>query len=304
MLFRCMSILVVLAAAGAAIADDVVLSSGEVLKVSNVHRHDGRVEMDHPVLGHLNLAEADVTTVHGPDAGTPAPQPAPAAPVAPADAGPQWKYRAELGINGQSGNERSRDLRAAIGALLETPEARWKFEAVYLESKTDGERTKHNWYAQGLHDWLFKDSPWLAFVTARYDRDEFQAWDARLSVGAGVGYRLIDEKDLQVRLRAGLNETREYEGPNDGDWRLEGLLGAEASWQINEAQSLEGSVTYYPDLQESGEYRVVGTAAWSIKLSTDGLSLKLGIEDEYDTHREDPFEKSDLKYFLALLYEF
>ena len=49
---------------------------------------------------------------------------------------------------------------------------------------------------------------------------------------------------------------------------------------------------------------MVGTAAWSIKLSTDGLSLKLGIEDEYDTHREDPFEKSDLKYFLALLYEF
>ena len=30
----------------------------------------------------------------------------------------------------------------------------------------------------------------------------------------------------------------------------------------------------------------------------------MGVENEYDTHRVPPFEKSDLKYFLALLYEF
>lgn len=321
MFTKSLSLVALLACGAAAFGDEVVLTSGEVLKVTNVERHEGRVEMDHPILGHLyvpaNMVESirgtlDGGTAPAPSATVPVALPAPAekpaaapgAAPAPGPEEPKWKRRAELGVNGQSGNSRTLDLRAAIGALLETPSERWKFDAAYLKSKSDGEKTVNNWYAQGLHDWLFRESPWLVFATARYDWDEFQEWDTRISLGAGVGYRLIDEKDLKLRLRGGFNETRQSGGPDDGKWTPEGLLGAEANWQINENQALEGAVTYYPDLQDAGEYRVVSTAGWSIKLSANGLSLKIGIEDEYDTHAEDPFKKDDFKYFLALLYEF
>lgn len=313
MFARSMSVVALLVLGAAAFGDEVVLTSGEVLKVSNVKRDEGRVEMDHPILGRLyvpaNMIESIRSTLEGgaapvPPATVPVALPAPSDKSAAALEEPKWKRRAELGVNGQSGNTRTVDLRAAIGALLETPTERWKFDAAYMKSKADGEKTANNWYVQGLHDWLFKDSPWLVFATARYDWDEFQQWDTRISLGAGVGYRLIDEKDLKVRLRAGFNETRQSGGPDDGKWTPEGLLGAEASWKINENQALEGAVTYYPDLKDAGEYRVVSTAGWSIKLSADGLSLKIGIEDEYDTHAEDPFKKDDFKYFLALLYEF
>ena len=77
------------------------------------------------------------------------------------------------------------------------------------------------------------------------------------------------------------------------------------SWKINDSQNLEASVTYYPDFRDSPEYRVVGSVAWSIKLSqTEALSLKIGVQDEYDSHREKPFKKNDLKYYAAILYEF
>ncbi len=279
--------------------DEVKLLSGETLTVTDVKTDGTHVTMVHPVLGRLEVPATHVTEIKHNDGtkvtgtGDPIPEPP-----------PKWKFRAELGVNGSSGNTRTQDLRAAIGALLETPSERWKFDGVYNRSKTDGEVTKKNWYLQGLHDWLFKDSPWLLFAQARYDWDDFQPWDSRISAGVGIGYTLIKNDDTQLRLRAGFFETRENGGPNDGEWRPEGMLGADASHKLSKSQTLEGAITWYPDLQEAGEYRILASAAWSIKLTDNGLSLKAGVEEEYDTHRESPFERADVKYFAALLYEF
>jgi putative salt-induced outer membrane protein YdiY len=290
----------VLAFTGAvAWSDEVRLLSGETLTVTDVKTENGRVTMIHPVLGRLDVPATQVTEIKRTDGtkvsgyGEPIPEPP-----------PKWKFRAELGLNGTSGNTRTQDLRAAIGALLETPSERWKFDAVYLRSKTDGEVTKKNWYVAGLHDWLFKDSPWLLFAQARYDWDEFQEWDSRVSAGVGVGYTVINTEQTKGRLRAGFFETMEKGGSNDGEWRPEGMLGAEATHQLSKSQSIEGAITWFPDLQNSGEYRIVASASWSIKLTDNGLSLKAGVEEEYDTHREDPYEREDVKYFVALLYEF
>lgn len=280
-------------------ADEVKLLSGETLTVTDVKTEGGRVTMVHPVLGRLDVPATQVTEIKKTDGtklsgyGEPLPEPP-----------PKWKFRAELGLTGTSGNTRTQDLRAAIGALLETSSERWKFDGVYMRSKTDGEVTKKNWYVAGLHDWLFKNSPWLLFATARYDWDDFQQWDSRISAGVGIGYTVIDTETTKGRLRAGFFETREHGGPNDGDWRPEGMLGAEATHQLTKSQTLEGAVTWYPDLQNSGEYRIVASAAWSIKLTENGLSLKAGVEEEYDTHLEAPFERRDVNYFAALLYEF
>ena len=139
------------------------------------------------------------------------------------------------------------------------------------------------------------------------DWDEFQDWDRRGSLGAGVGYLAVDQDALKLRLRAGLNAAREWGASNadDNRWRPEALAGAELNWKINETNTFDAKAIVYPDLRDSGKYRVLSEAGWSIKLAKDsGLSLKLGVADEYDTHREAPFKKNDLRFFAALLYEF
>jgi hypothetical protein len=84
-----------------------------------------------------------------------------------------------------------------------------------------------------------------------------------------------------------------------------GLIGLETLWKPNELNTIEARSTCFPDLDETGEYRVLSAASWSIKIAKDsGLALKLGVEHEYDSHREPPFEKSDFRYFAALLWEF
>lgn len=297
--------------AAPAFADEVELVTGEVLKGSNVVQEEGRVKIDHPVLGRIDLASSSVRAVRRDGASDLA------AAIASMPAGiggddaagapakePQWKFRIEVGVNGTSGNTRTQDIHLGGGALLEQEEHRWKFDAQYARSKTAGVKTTDQWFVQGLKDWMWKDSRWIAFVTARYDADKFQAWDKRVSLGAGAGYKVVDEADLKVRLRAGLNETKEF-GSDTDQWRTEGLLGIDMSRKINDSQNLEASATYYPDFRDSPEYRVVSSVAWSIKLSqTEALSLKIGVQDEYDSHRENPFKRNDLKYYAALLYEF
>lgn len=277
-----------LAAAGR--ADEVKLATGETLKGTIVSQDDHATVLDHPVLGRLTIPAAQI-----------APPPPPAPPE------PAWKVRAELGASGSTGNNDQSDLHAAISALHATEDGRLKLGAGWATAKTDGDKTKDQKYVEGTYDFLFRDSPWSVFATGRLDWDEFQDWDRRASVGLGAGYEAVKEKDMSLRLRAGIAETREW-GASDPDrdsWRPEGLLGAELTWTLNEIHSIEAKTTWYPDLQDSGEYRLVSSASWSIRLSqSSSVSLKLGVEDEYDTHNEDPFEKNDFRYFVALLVEF
>lgn len=299
-------VLTVSAAAPAAFAEEFRLSTGETIRGTVVERNEAVVILDHPVLGRLVIPVPQI--VAAPE--TPAAPAAPAAPSAPEPAPPPpspWKFRAELGASGSDGNTDQSDLRAAIGALYEDEARRFKASAAWLTSKTDGDKTKDQQYVEATHDWLFKDSPWSVFATGRMDWDEFQDWDRRATVGGGAGYLAVDDEDFKLRFRAGLVGTREWGSTDEDreDWRPEGLLGVEADWKINETNSIEAKSTYYPDFDDAGEYRLVSSAAWSVRLSKESsLSLKLGVEDEYDSHNENPFEKNDFRWFVALLYEF
>jgi putative salt-induced outer membrane protein len=175
---------------------------------------------------------------------------------------------------------------------------------VYTQAKSEGERTTNKFYAQSQYDWKIENSPWFPFARVRWERDEFTDYNSRLEVAAGVGRELITEEDFQLRARAGLNGVREHGGSNNG-WRLEALLGADADWKIDTRQQLNASLTVFPDLDDTGEYRGLLEAGWSVILNdANSLSLKIGVANEFDSHQEDPFEKNDFRYYIALLFKF
>jgi len=101
-----------------------------------------------------------------------------------------------------------------------------------------------------------------------------------------------------------MGAIKEFNSP-DEDVRPEALAGVDFSWQINERQSLNFSNYVYPDLGETGEFRNVTAVDWTIKIDqADGLSLKFGINNEYESNAPSDAEKNDLKYFGALVFDF
>jgi hypothetical protein len=58
-------------------------------------------------------------------------------------------------------------------------------------------------------------------------------------------------------------------------------------------------------LDEPGEFRSVSTAEWVIALGkADGLSFKLGLENEYESDVGRDTESNDLSYYGALVFDF
>jgi putative salt-induced outer membrane protein YdiY len=276
-----------MAAFGAARADDVELVTGEKLKGTIVSKDAEKIVLDHPVLGRLTIPIERV-------------KPAPPPP-------PPWTFRAELGASGTRGNVDQSALHAAIGAVLDDDSRRLKADLVYSRAKVESTVTEDKTYFEVTHDWKIKNSKWSIFATGRMDWDRFQSWDRRATIGGGVGYALSDTDKLKARVRAGFDGVKESgnDDPDDNKWRPEAQVGGEASWNVNETNTIEGRFTYYRDLERTDKYRIISSLAWSVKLAKDSpLSLKIGCEDEYDTHRTAPYDKNDFRYFAALVCTF
>jgi len=320
-----------------AAAGTVVLSNGDSLQGEVTEHPDGSVTLVHPVLGEQEFAadqvRAAIPTPPAEDAAAPA-EPAPedvatsdepaepAGGEAPGDEEaiePEeprglvdryvpplraWDGSVEFGLSGTEGNSETFDLRLGIEASRESERHRWILDAAYNRSTASGDVTDNRFTAGVLKDFLFPDSDWLAFVRGRYDLDDFEAFDHRLSGAAGLGYQILDKDDLQLSTRFGAGVTREF-GSNDESIRPEANLGLNVDWQIDDRQSVGASVLVLPNLDDLGEYRVISSADWRFLISErDNLNFKLGVESEYDSLAPAGVDAHDLYYYAALLLDF
>jgi len=302
---------------GLAMAEDIELVSGEVITGNVIERGSSMTIIDHPILGVLSIDNSKVKSIvetgavklklgGGAAAAAVAPAASAAAGKAPAKKAekPLWAYEAEFGASGSTGNSEVLNLHAAVGGKSDNEDRRWTFGAQYNQTKSEGDRTKNNFNVQSQYDFKLQDSKWFPFARVRWDWDEFSDWDSRLQVGAGAGRELIKKENYELLGRVGLNAVREFSGADDS-WRLEAMLGADVDWQINKTQKLVTSITVFPDLEDQGEYRALLTAGWSVVLDEESsMNLKIGIENEFDSHQGKAFEKNNFRYYIALAFKF
>jgi len=217
---------------------------------------------------------------------------------------PAWDKTLSVGVNGKEGNTQSLSFNTQLKLTRETDRHRFEVEARYFYTQNDGERTQNEFRSQATRDWLDDDSPWIFFVRGGYEYDEFESWEHRLRAYAGPGYRFVDNEDFELLGRLGVGANYEFGTVNE--LTPEGLLGSEiVRWHITENQTFEGELTVYPDLEELGEYRLTAKAEWQVEIDrASGLSLKLGVENQYESVTEGDDQHNDLKYYGALNYSF
>ncbi len=314
-------------------ADTVELVNGDQLHGTVVEQTPQQIVLEHPVLGRIKLPADQVNAVvvapdeaETPATETPKPTDAPqpgqnksaSASISTsnpgqADAGkqndlphrllPGWDKHFELGFTGSDGNSQTFNLNSRFTASREDEQDRWKFDAAYFRTQDDGSRTRNELTGELVRDWLMPDSPWFKFANAKLEYDEFQDWETRTSGFLGIGKTLRDSPKHKLAGRAGLGGSYEFGVVNE--LVPEAMFGLEWAYQINDRQTLISHATVFPDLDEFGESRTLAGVAWLIELDhADGLSLKLGIDDEYESTTEGPADHNDVKYYGALVYDF
>ena len=239
------------ASATATPADQITLTTGETLSGTVVAQSDAAITFEHPLLGTLKIAPADVSDVVVDPPADDAAAEGPTADesqgdAAAADAGPAvepaavsffdgWQSRLELGGSGTTGNSERTNFRLAFKTTKEDEQHRWQFDSSYYQATSDGETRQNELNAEINKHWLIPDKPWYWFVKGIYDYDEFEQWGHRAGGFGGVGYDLVKEEKLHIVGEVGGGATKEFSG--ERDLRPEGLISAGlVKWQISDSQ--------------------------------------------------------------------
>jgi len=216
-----------------------------------------------------------------------------------------WDGSIELGLFGSSGNNERVSLRTALGLVRTTEDLETSFRTVYTYAKEDGNETANRLLTTIRNDWLFPDSPWRAFARGELDYDEFQQWDVRWTLSGGPAYELIDNDDTFLLLRAGGALTQTVGGGSENKITPEGLLGFDFRHDFTERQRVFANFDYFFAVDDIGPYRFVANAGWEILVDPElNMTLRIGIENRYDSRPGDGFNRNDLDYFVTLVWSF
>ena len=223
-----------------------------------------------------------------------------------------WDKNIALGIGGKEGDTTEFNFTASADGDYEDDDKRWKFRSAYFFGKTNGVQSKDQGFANLRRDWLVPTNPLFYWAEGRGEYNGFQAYVARAGGFGGVGVTLFGENDpeavyvrddLKLLGRAGAGYTYEWGEVNAG--MPEALAAVESVWKVTDDQTFRFSHTYFPSLDDLGESRNVTEASHTIKLDAGrGLSLKVGVFNEYLSFTEDDSSHNSLTYFGQLQYAF
>lgn len=294
-----------------AAADQVRLSTGEVLEVSVVRLTETTIVADHPVLGPLVIPRqhAELVSPPGDVGGEPQDQ---AVPTAMADAEPQsialpavqWKRSVSLGLSGTEGNAESASGRVGLEAKRISAAMETALVAGYLYSTSEGARTKNRAEVGVRNDWRFGESRWGLFAQGRAEYDEFQDWNVRVSGALGPSYQLIGSEATSLRGRAGLGLSREF-GGEANSVTPEAIFGLDFEHKVSERTALTAGVEWLPSLSDVPQFRAVGHVGVKTVLDgAAGMSLHTGVADRYDSRPGAGVGRNDFEYFVTLGWDF
>ena len=232
-----------------------------------------------------------------------------------------WTHKAYLNINKQNGNTDKEYFSG--GASTEWAENDEKLliygkfkQGTITNQKTHKKTRSHKEYLAGI-DYEYPFGPTRAhslYLRSSYENDVVEGIDARFIVASGYGYYFIKTKETEFRTRFGIAyRFKNYTKNSDDDEELSddesiGLdFGANYKQSLHEWGDWYSGVTYEPTFEDFKNYTAYHESGISIPFNVQEdmlLSLKTGVEHNYDSEAAADRENLDTTYFLRLAFKF
>lgn len=215
-----------------------------------------------------------------------------------------WRGSVGASLSSSSGNNES--TSATLNADAVRQRDRDKLLAsvlsLYSRSETDGveELTASRFLAKTRYDRDFSQRTY-GFVGYDLEKDKLADLRWRHSPSIGGGLHLVETETFTFDVFGGYSHNREelYTGAKrDFD---EGLLGEETTHKLSEDTSLRQRLVVYPNLTESGEYRLVFDASLLSPL-VGSWNLTLNYSARYQSNPPPGVQKNDTLVFAGLQY--
>ena len=216
----------------------------------------------------------------------------------------RWKGEASFGLNGSDGNSERFNSRFGLDSLREGYWTDLTINGTYARATANGANVEDRFQHTIRDEWKFgEDSKWKPYAQAQGLYDQFQSFDYRLTLDAGVAYQIQKSETMESQLRLGSGALRQFGSPDDR-WVPQASLGGDWKYKLNERNSFTLGFDYFPAYDDLGDYRVNTKAAWEILVEPRWqLGLRLGAMDRYQS-RAFGAKNNDVDYFCELVKKF
>ncbi len=216
-----------------------------------------------------------------------------------------WDGAANLGFSLTSGNSRTMIFTSGIRAEKSSEHDK---TIVYLNALWNRNRvagidlTTSNaiWggirYDRNITEKLF------AFVSYDFERDRPQLLNFRSVLGAGLGYHAIKNERTELDVFSGAAWNRSwYTGPNKSSAEL--LIGNSLKHKFNDRVKLQQGFTFYPNLTDGGEYRMIFDSTLSADV-TKRIGWFVTVGDRFNSAPVFGAQKNDFLFTTGLKWAF
>jgi len=114
-----------------------------------------------------------------------------------------WSGKVSIGLTLRAGNTEQVDYTAQLHLQRRTPATRLSLDYIGNVSSVDQVQSANNHRVNSEFDLWLSRRFYLLLPAAEYLQDRFQNIDSRITGGVGVGYDLIDRRNLNWNITAG-----------------------------------------------------------------------------------------------------
>lgn len=188
-----------------------------------------------------------------------------------------WSGNVEVGGFRSTGTSSSTGIFASIGLERATIDWTHKLAASADVQRTNGSNSAERFLASWQPNYRFSKKAY-AFGLAQYERDPFAGYDARVTVGAGMGYRPLNTPGLKLEIEGG--PAFRHTNPIDDMQRthLVGRGSLNLQWQVTPTLKLSQQTAVFLEADASS---AVATTSLDTKL-IGNLKARLSYNVQYE----------------------
>jgi putative salt-induced outer membrane protein len=207
-----------------------------------------------------------------------------------------WAGNLAIGYAKSTGNSKTSSFNVSGTAVRETTRDKTSvyFTDLYASNSETGRAvTTANSQRGGFNYQLNLTPKLFVFGGSDFESDEFQSLDLRFTPGGGFGYHLIKTENTIFDIFGGGNLDKEYYYNNVNRTFGEAQVGEEYLYKISKASTLHEKLTFFPNLSDTGQYRMNFDISADTKLRK-WFAWQIAISDRYISNPIPGHLKNDL----------
>ncbi len=217
-----------------------------------------------------------------------------------------WSGFLDTGLAMTQGNAESTTLNLTLSTARTSPRDKISVNltSLYARNNTTGiSLTTANTIRGGFRYDVNVSPRLFGFGFTDLEFDEFQGLDLRFVPGGGLGFHWVKTDQTRFDVFGGGSLNREFYTGDIDRTSGEIVIGEELFHQLLSVSHLEHKLVFFPNVSDTGEYRISMDNALVTKLSR-WLSWQLSLSDRLNSNPIPGKKKNDVLFTTGLRFTF